>query len=157
MRKWVIGAAALAACAATAQGATGQAAPGAAPMHVTTKQLDKMTETVRDGVAATVLPLGDDAPMTMTIRRTKTGEAEVHEALNDTFMVRAGRAAVLVGGTLTGQRQTGPGEWRGGTISGATRYEVGPGDMVWIPAGLPHQVIVPAGRSFSYAVVKTRK
>jgi quercetin dioxygenase-like cupin family protein len=62
-----------------------------------------------------------------------------------------------MGGRVQGNRETAPDEWRGGTIEGGRTYELAPGDVVWIPAGVPHQVLVPAGGSFDYLVVKTPK
>ena len=47
-----------------------------------------------------------------------------------------------------------PGTGGGGEIVGGTRYPVAPGDVLWIPAGQPHQVILPAGASFTYVVAK---
>jgi mannose-6-phosphate isomerase-like protein (cupin superfamily) len=103
------------------------------------------------------LPVGERGPKVLVLRRTKSGEAEVHDSLNDLFLVRAGRATVTVGGTVTGNRQTSPGEWRGGTIAGGSSFEVGPGDVLWIPAGLPHQIIVPDNGDFSYLAFKSAK
>lgn len=123
------------------------------PRRVSSEELARMFET-----PAGPLALGSGGQQMLVVRRLKSGEAEVHEAMSDLFIVRAGRATVLVGGKAEGQRQTGPGEWRGGTISGAQSHEVGPGDLLWIPAGVPHQVTLPGGSGdFSYLVVKIAK
>jgi quercetin dioxygenase-like cupin family protein len=54
---------------------------------------------------------------------------------------------------VTGNRQTAPGEFRGGTISGGRDYQLAPGDILWIPAGAPHQV-TPKGGDFRYLAFK---
>jgi mannose-6-phosphate isomerase-like protein (cupin superfamily) len=60
---------------------------------------------------------------------------------------------VLIGQKLDGGQETAPNEWRGGTIVGGKIYSLGPGDVLWIPAGLPHQ-ITPKGGDFLYLSVK---
>jgi mannose-6-phosphate isomerase-like protein (cupin superfamily) len=88
-------------------------------------------------------------------RRDKTGEVEVHGVIDDILIAEIGHATVIVGGHVTGNRETAANEWRGGEQSGGTVYEVGPGDLVLIPAGSPHTVTVPADASFTYLMVKT--
>ena len=41
--------------------------------------------------------------------------------------------------------------------AGAARFEVGPGDVLWIPAGLPHQVLVPRGGDLNYLAIKSER
>lgn len=138
-------------------GTSAVAAEIAAPFTLSSTELDKMLETPSNGSATGTLPLGDKAPRALVIRRTESGSAEIHEAFNDLFIVRSGTATVKVGGTASGNRQVSAGEWRGGTIIGATDHKVGPGDVVWIPAGAPHQVIVDTGGDFAYFALKSRK
>jgi mannose-6-phosphate isomerase-like protein (cupin superfamily) len=89
--------------------------------------------------------------------RTADGEAEVHAEWDDVMMIQEGAATLLSGGEVSGARQTAPGELRGGQIAGGTRREVRPGDVVTVPAGVPHQILVAAGGSISYLVVKVRR
>jgi mannose-6-phosphate isomerase-like protein (cupin superfamily) len=91
------------------------------------------------------------------IRRDKTGETEIHMAFNDIYFVESGHAKITVGGHVTGNRETAPTEWRGGEISGGTDYPLAPGDVLFIPAGIPHRVLVPPKASVTYATVKTPK
>lgn len=105
-----------------------------------------------DGLAASTLPTSPNA-VAVQVRREKSGEVEVHDAMEDIFVAQAGRATVIVG-KATGMRNTGPGEWRGGTIEETARYELAPGDVLWIPAGLAHQALLPAGESFNYLAMK---
>jgi len=91
------------------------------------------------------------------LRRDKTGEAEVHMAFNDIYVVESGRAMITVGGQVTGNRETVPTEWLGGDISGGTDYSLAPGDVLFIPAGVPHKVLVSPKASITYVLVKTSK
>jgi uncharacterized RmlC-like cupin family protein len=61
---------------------------------------------------------------------------------------------VRVGASVSGNRQTAPGEWRGGAMEGGSFYNLSPGDVLWIPAGRPHQTLVAKGASFSYLAFK---
>jgi len=90
-------------------------------------------------------------------RRDTSGIHERHEDFTDIFVVQRGRARLLYGGTAEGEKQSSPGEWRGGTIRGGTEAEIKPGDIVVIPAGIPHQLLLPPGQSFYYFVFKVAK
>ena len=75
--------------------------------------------------------------------------------LNDEARGPCRHAAFRVGGKVEGNKETAPGEWRGGKISGAKAYAMGPGDVLWIPAGAPHQALADRGRnSFRYLAFK---
>lgn len=91
------------------------------------------------------------------LRRTSDGEAEVHEEWDDVMMVQEGAATLLSGGQVSGGRQTAPGEMRGGQINGGARRPLAPGDMVTVPAGIPHQMLLEPGQSITYLVLKVRR
>ena len=97
----------------------------------------------------------DPAAQTVIVRRDGPGEVEIHALLNDVLIAQSGAATLIVGGRAEGGRETAPNERRGGTILGGERHALHPGDVAWIPAGLPHQLLVPRGGSFTYVVVKT--
>jgi mannose-6-phosphate isomerase-like protein (cupin superfamily) len=86
--------------------------------------------------------------------REGDGEAEVHDGQADFFVVQAGAATLVVGGELVEARTTAPGEMRAPSIKGGTRRTLGPGDLVQIPAKLPHQLLVAPGQKFDYFVLK---
>jgi mannose-6-phosphate isomerase-like protein (cupin superfamily) len=135
--------------------AAGAAAARAAdaPRHLTSAQLSALVATAKGALTTAPVPTGPGATILM-VRRDGDGEVELHERLNDEFVVRAGHAVVRVGGTVAGNRQTAPGEWRGGTMSGGSLYHLGPGDVLWIPAGQPHQTLADKGRPFDYLAFK---
>src|SRR5271165_6462865 len=70
--------------------------------------------------------------------RNKPGVVEVHESLTDVFYITDGETTFVAGGKLEGGAPTGPGQIRGGTISGGTTYHLVKGDTIVIPAGIPH-------------------
>jgi hypothetical protein len=139
---------------------TAAAEPAKAPPRgaqvIPAARLRAMVATTADGLV-THAAVDDPAARTLVVRRDRTGQVEVHDGLNDVVVAQAGAAVLLAGGHAEGLRQTEAGEWRGGTIVGGERRNLGPGDVAWIPAGVPHQLIVEPGESFTYVVVKTIK
>jgi mannose-6-phosphate isomerase-like protein (cupin superfamily) len=86
-------------------------------------------------------------------RRTAAGQVELHDRETDTFYVLDGAATVVTGGTMIGAAVTGSGQQRGTAIEGGQTYHVAKGDVMVIPAGVPHWFKdVPA--SIDYYVVK---
>lgn len=94
---------------------------------------------------------------TMLAFRSRSGGGELHENYADLFYILDGHATVLTGGRLTQPKSAGPGEARGSAVSGGSRQDVKAGDVVHIPAGTPHQMLVPAGDSITYFVVKIQE
>jgi mannose-6-phosphate isomerase-like protein (cupin superfamily) len=91
---------------------------------------------------------------TMLIVRNKDGEAELHQNLADVFIVTAGKATLWTGGSMQNSRNTDPGEQRGSGLIRATSISLKTGDIVHIPANVPHQLRISPGASFTYFVVK---
>jgi len=87
-------------------------------------------------------------------RRDSDGVPELHEGFTDIFVVQRGTATLRYGGTVAGNKVTTPGEWRGGAIQNGTDTMLHPGDVVVIPAGIPHQVLPAAGQHFIYLTLK---
>lgn len=89
--------------------------------------------------------------------RTKSGGAEVHAHFDDIFFVTQGKATLITGGTVV-DAHTGPdGETHGTKIEGGTSRTIGKGDVVEIPAGTPHQLLIPAGTAYGSVVVKVHE
>ncbi len=108
------------------------------------------------GIAANQF-LNGPGSIVYIIRRDKTGETEVHMAFNDIYVVKSGHAKITVGGQVTGNREVIPTEWLGGDIAGGTDYSLAPGDVLFIPAGVPHKTSVPPKGALTYVLVKTPK
>jgi mannose-6-phosphate isomerase-like protein (cupin superfamily) len=94
---------------------------------------------------------------TMISLRHKSGGAEIHEEYADFFFVLEGRATLLTGGTLQDGKTVSPGETRGTAVQSGTRTNLSQGDVVHIPAGVPHQLLVADGDSFAYFVIKVKE
>jgi mannose-6-phosphate isomerase-like protein (cupin superfamily) len=94
---------------------------------------------------------------TMLAFRSQDGGGEVHQNFADVFYILDGHATVVTGGELVESKDTGPGEMRGASVKGGAQQEVKAGDVVHIPAGKPHQMLIPAGESVTYFVVKVQE
>jgi quercetin dioxygenase-like cupin family protein len=70
--------------------------------------------------------------------RNKPGVVELHESLTDIFYVTEGETTFVAGGKYEGGKPISPGQIRGGTITGGTTYHLVKGDVIVIPAGIPH-------------------
>jgi quercetin dioxygenase-like cupin family protein len=57
---------------------------------------------------------------------------------------------------LVNAETTAPHEKRNVTIQGGTREKLSPGDIVRIPANIPHQLLLDGGREFTYFVIKIK-
>jgi quercetin dioxygenase-like cupin family protein len=89
-------------------------------------------------------------------QRSKPGEAEIHEKVADVFMVMEGGSTMVTGGTVVGGKTTGPGEIKGTSIQGGHTYQLSKGDVMIVPAGVPHwHKEVP--KSIVYYTVKVPK
>jgi mannose-6-phosphate isomerase-like protein (cupin superfamily) len=87
-------------------------------------------------------------------RRAASGEPEVHDRWVDVTVVQAGRATLLTGGRVDGAHLASAGEHRGGTIVGGTPRPIATGDLVVIPAGVPHQYQLARGDTVRYLTLK---
>jgi mannose-6-phosphate isomerase-like protein (cupin superfamily) len=133
-------------------GAT-SAQPAGEGVYVPATKIAASVAKTKDGLATAAVASGPGTTI-LAAHRDADGQVEVHARLNDEFVVLAGNATVLVGGKVEGNKETAPGEWRGGRISGAKAFALGPGDVLWIPAGAPHQSLVPKGGDFRYLTFK---
>lgn len=89
--------------------------------------------------------------------RSRSGEVEVHDRFADLFVVLAGAATLVTGGTVTGARIVGPGETRGDAIAGGTLQNLRPGDVAHVPAGTPHQMLLKGDETITSLVMKVQE
>ena len=103
----------------------------------------------RDKVAASMKKAGPlaDGPNLRVSGGYRTGpyapadyrpDVEVHTNEADLFYIVEGRATQVLGGSVVGGRQTAPGQIRGSKIDGGQTYQLGKGDVMWVPADMPH-------------------
>jgi len=92
----------------------------------------------------------------MLAHREADGVAEWHETQADVFFVQSGSATLLVGGNMVGAETTEPHEKRNGRIEGGIRHKLSPGDVIRIPPGTPHQLLLDGSKEFTYFVIKIK-
>lgn len=88
------------------------------------------------------------------IYRIGPSEAEAHTDRADFIIVRDGRGTILIGGTITDGKSSGPGEIRGTALEGAKPYTVAAGSSLYIPINVPHQFLVESGQHLVTVIVK---
>ena len=102
-----------------------------------------------DRVAATLKKAGPlaDGPNLRVSGGYRTGpyapedyrpDVEIHMKEADLFYVIDGSATQVLGGTVIGGKETAPGQVRGSKIDGGVSYRLSKGDVMWVPAGVPH-------------------
>ena len=128
--------------------------------HFSTSDLlvkaQELEATAKNGAASVKL---SEYPnhFTMVSLRHQTGNAEVHENFADFFLVVEGTATLLTGGTVQDPKTDLPGEIRGAAILNGTSTTLHPGDVVHIPATIPHQLLVTKDSTFVYYVIKVKE
>ena len=81
------------------------------------------------------------------------GEAEIHLKETDIIFCLDGEAEFVTGGQAINAKQTEPNELRGSSISGGATRIIKGGDILIIPAGIPHW-FKAVHSAFNYSVVK---
>jgi mannose-6-phosphate isomerase-like protein (cupin superfamily) len=90
------------------------------------------------------------------VERQSDGAPEIHETQVDVTFYLSGSGTLVVGGTLVGGDTVSPHEIRNGHIEGGIRQKVSAGDLVRIPAGAPHQILLDGGKEIQYLVIKVK-
>jgi glc operon protein GlcG len=88
-------------------------------------------------------------------RREKPGMVEVHTEDADIVRVLEGNATLVTGGKAMDLKMTAQDEFRGREIEGGDTRQLKPGDVIVIPAGVPHW-FKEVSNPFLYYVVKAR-
>jgi mannose-6-phosphate isomerase-like protein (cupin superfamily) len=95
----------------------------------------------------------------LTVRgshRDVPGEVEVHDKETDVIYVVDGDATFVTGGKMTSGRDNGPGQHLGKGIQGGESRHLVKGDVIVVPAGVPHW-FKEVPHPISYHVVKVLK
>ena len=124
-------------------------------MYVTSAEVVKLTSKVVDGVSTNFL-VRKDAYGQELVYRTASGVPEVHANWADHFVVIEGAATLVLGGTVVGEKDTGPGEKRGTSITGGKSYTLTPGTNITVPPGMPHWTVLKPGAHFRAVVFKLK-
>jgi quercetin dioxygenase-like cupin family protein len=124
---------------------------------VTHVDSEKVAAALAGGSRGIVGPLVSAKDYTVSgIKRTKPGEVEIHDHETDIFYVTDGEATFITGGTIVGAKQTAPGQTRGTDLHGGQTVRLKKGDVITIPAGVPHW-FKDVSPSISYLTVKVIK
>ena len=86
--------------------------------------------------------------------RDADGFPEQHDTIVDVVFVQSGEGTLQLGGTLIDKKGTGVGEFVGSLLDGGSRQPLGPGDVIHIPATIPHAFLVPKGKHITYVLLK---
>jgi mannose-6-phosphate isomerase-like protein (cupin superfamily) len=108
-------------------------------------------------VGMTVLTSADEQTTYLIVRRTTSSQPEWHARWDDLVIVRSGAGVIVFGDSLVGSTLRAPGERRGGTFTRNYQIVVRPGDIVRIPAAVPHAFVVAGKEPLEFLLVKTRR
>jgi glc operon protein GlcG len=96
-----------------------------------------------------------DKFMVHASRREQAGMAEIHTKDADIVYVLEGTAAIVTGGSPVNAKPTAADELRGERIDGGETRRLAKGDVMIVPAGVPHW-FKEVSNPFLYYVVKAR-
>jgi hypothetical protein len=87
--------------------------------------------------------------------RDADGVPEQHDSVIDVVMVQSGEGTLVLGGAMTGLKASATaGEYTGTGIQGGELHALATGDIVHIPAKIPHRFLVPKGKHITYVLLK---
>jgi len=109
--------------------------------------------------ASSAATLGDYGSHAIKLSvRSASGGAEVHAHYDDVFVVIEGKATLVTGGTVLDAKTGEDGETKGSGIQNGTSHTIVKGDIIHVPAGTPHRLIIPPGGAvFGAVVVKVKE
>lgn len=133
------------------------AAPGMAQSRAVTHVDSEKVAAALGGARGTVGSLVATKDFTVSgIKRIGPGQVEIHDHETDIFYITDGDATFITGGTIVGGKQTAPGQTRGTDLRGGQTVRLKKGDVITIPAGVPHW-FKEVSPSISYLTVKVIK
>jgi mannose-6-phosphate isomerase-like protein (cupin superfamily) len=89
--------------------------------------------------------------------RTTSGGAEIHAHFDDVMLVTEGSATLITGGTVVDGHTGADGETHGASIRDGISQTISVGDVVHVPAGTPHQLVIAPGTTYSSVVIKVKE
>jgi mannose-6-phosphate isomerase-like protein (cupin superfamily) len=111
----------------------------------------------RKTLGETVLMSSDEKTFYIFVHRTESSRPEVHARWDDLVIVKSGTGAIEMGDSLVGSELRAAGERIGGKFHWSYQIVVHAGDMVRIPAVVPHAIIVSEKEPLDYLVIKQRR
>ena len=89
--------------------------------------------------------------------RTTSGVGELHNNFDDLMIVQEGSGILVTGGSLVDPKPGADGEVRGTSVAGGESKTIGVGDVVIVPAGVPHQILLAPGTVYKSLVAKIKE
>jgi mannose-6-phosphate isomerase-like protein (cupin superfamily) len=117
------------------RGDTGARAPAGETVHEATHVSG---DTVAGCAKAATLFAGPEYTV-ICYNRSAPGRAEAHAGHAHIWYIVEGEATLVTGGTILNATADAPGEPRGSSIDGGHARRLAKGDVIVIPAGVPHQ------------------
>lgn len=87
----------------------------------------------------------------------RSGDAVALEEYSKMLTVLDGQATLITGGAIEGAKPVENGEVRGTSIGRGSSRAVRPGDLIHLPAGTPHQLLLAGDKTLSCVVVRVRE
>ncbi len=109
------------------------------------------------GIGTTLHTSADEQTIYLLVRRSTSSKPEVHARWDDLVIVRSGTGALQMGDSLLGSTYRAPGERIGGEFAKSYQVMLHAGDVVRIPAAVPHAFIVSATDPLEYLLIKHRR
>jgi len=113
-----------------------------------------LRKTMKNGLASETLGHWGNHLLLKTHREAISGQAELHEKQADLIVVQSGQATIIIGGKIVNGKTMAINEIRGTSIEGGERQALKAGDVVHVPVKTPHQVLLEAGQTLDYVVLK---
>ena len=103
-------------------------------------EIEAIIEDMDDNQRATTRLL-EGGSFNVNIRRLKNAEsALMHPRTTDVYVIREGSGTLVTGGQIVDESGNPVDGQRGAAIRGGTERRIGAGDLVFIPAGVPHGI-----------------
>lgn len=135
---------------------TGDKATVIPAVDVTTAVTQLVPQAKPTGSSGSTLASSGNLALKLSVR-TSSGGAEIHVHYDDLMIVERGSATLITGGTVIGGATSADGETRGSGIEGGVRKNIDVGDVVIVPAGQPHQLLIPPGVIYAAMVAKIKE
>ena len=149
--------AALVAFSVSAAAQTAEKAGTVLPAQEVKAQIDKLVpEAKTKGSSGSTMATTGNLALKLSIRTT-SGGGEIHAHYDDLMIVQQGSATLITGGTIVDAKTGTDGETHGPSIQGGKSQTITVGDVVIVPAGVPHQLLIPAGTLYSAMVAKIKE
>ena len=149
----IVAALAVGASAATLTGDKVQVIPGP---ELKAQLGDLVAQARPTGSAGPVIANYGNLGLMLSVR-TASGVGELHENFDDLMIVEEGSATLVTGGSLVDPKPGANGEVRGTSVQGGTSKTIGVGDVVIVPAGVPHQILLAPGMVYKSMVAKVKE